>query len=33
MAGRRFKPEGIVTVLRAAGGMHGQGRTMADAVR
>ena len=33
MARTRFKPEGIVTVLRQAGGLHGQGMTMADVVR
>ena len=33
MARRRFKPEEVVTVLRQAGGLHGQGVTMADAAR
>ena len=33
MARRRFKPEEIVTALRPAGGLHGQGMTMADAAR
>ncbi len=33
MARMRFKPEGNVTVLRQAGGVHGRGVTTADAVR
>ena len=33
MAGKRYKPEEIVSVLRQAEVLHGQGLSMVDAIR
>ena len=33
MAGKRYKPEEIVSLLRRAEVLHGQGMSMADAIR
>ena len=33
MAGKRYKPEEIVTLLRQAEILHGQSKSMADAIR
>ena len=33
MAGKRYKPEEIVGLLRQAEVLHGQGMSMADAIR
>ena len=33
MAGKRYKPEEIVSMLRQAEVLHGQGMSMADAIR